>query len=375
MRKFRFVSVFVICVSLFLASCSKGERASGTPSALKDFAHTEYIVSYTSLKPGGYVATYDKDGKLLDTSKIEARNILSNTKSEDKYYFSSNRNDKHYEISQNGEIQMIAKPKELENVRDGAYFIHSEQGYVYYDMNVGMAENDSYVSQLVFGKEGEPKQHVKLHGTIQGAHILNETLYAFSQTAEKLYISTIDLTTKKKVKEIEIPNRDVFFSSSSRKSMFEVANGKLVLALSDNVDQKLPSYLAVINPDRLQVEKEVTLPNPQFIPMHMQVVQNELYVISEEGEVLAFDASFRLAEQFKLQGMNQAQKEGGIADIQIEDDKAYLFYQYTSKSSQKGNERGVIYEYSLADGKKVHEVTIKFDRDAEDITFLVKKKI
>lgn len=382
MKKLKFLGISVVFVSMFLMLFSNNKIAATAQDnqvdTLKNFNQTEYLISYTDMfKPGGYLATYDKNGKLLDQSKIKAQQILSNTKNDNMYYFSSTRNDKHYEINKKGEVKIVTKPANLKDIAAGAYFIHSEQGYVYYDANVGMTKNNGYVSYLIFWKEGaKNKQSVKLQGTIQAAHILNQKLYAFSQTGEKIYISVIDLATNKKIKEVEIPNKGVLFASTTHKSMFQVVNGKLVLALNDNVNQKLPSRLVVIDPNSLKVKKEVIFPNPRFIPIHMHVLNNQLYAIGEMREVLTFDKNFSLVKQFKLQETKAflkelQQKEGGISDIQIEGNKAYVFYQYSLEAYKNDQERGTIHEYFLEDGKRVNSVKIKFDKTPEDITFLV----
>lgn len=382
MKKFKFLGGSVIFAFMFLMLFSNNKIAATVQNnqvdTLKNFNQTEYLISYTDMfKPGGYLATYDKNGKLLDQSKIKAQQILSNTKNDNMYYFSSTRNDKHYEINKKGEVKLVTKPAKLKNIAAGAYFIHSEHGYVYYDANVGATKNYGYVSHLIFWKEGaKTKQSVQLQGTIQAAHILNQKLYAYSQTEEKIYIYVIDLTTNKKMKVAEIPNKGVLFTSTTHKSMFQVVNGKFVLALSDNVNQKLPSRLVVIDPNSLKVEKEVTFSNPRFIPIHMHVLNNQLYAIGDMGEILTFDKNFALVKQFKLQETKEflkelQQKEGVISDVQIEGNKAYVFYQYSLEAYKNGQERGAIHEYFLEDGKKVNGVKIKFDKNLDDITFLV----
>ena len=115
------------------------------------------------------------------------------------YYFSSNRNNNHYAIDKTGKMQEISRPKQLQDV-NRAYFIHAEQGYVYYDVNIGLVdEKKGYTSELVYWKDSDKRQEsVELKGMIQGAHIIESHIYAFSQTLDKVYISEIDLITNKK---------------------------------------------------------------------------------------------------------------------------------------------------------------------------------
>ncbi|MFC5772798.1 hypothetical protein [Ectobacillus antri] len=381
--RYRFLSsISILCCTIFLTSCSNESSISlsskSSERALKQISNAEYLVSYTNgLKPGGYLTTYDKEGNVLEKASIEGQSIITNAKDEDTYYFSSSRNDKHYSVTKQGQVEAISKPKNLQNTNSGAYFIHAEQGYVFYDMNIGILnEKDGYISELVYKKKGETQQHIKLKGTIQGAHIINNTLYAFSQTDQKVYISYIDLSTDKLLKEVEIPNQDVLFASSFHKSMFQIWNDKIVLSLSDNVDQKLPTRLVIINPNNGSIEKEILLNSTQSIPIHLEVINNELYIFEQTGNIQALNTNYKTIKTYSIQETSAFfnkldQKGGGIADIQIEKKKIYILYQYTDKSARKEKVRGEIHSYSLEDGKKLDETTLMFNKHWEDITFLV----
>lgn len=73
-------------------------------------------------------------------------------------------------------------------------------------MNIGLVdEKKGYTSELVYWKDSDKRQEsVELKGTIQGAHIIENHIYVFSQTLDKVYISEIDLVTNKKTNEFEI---------------------------------------------------------------------------------------------------------------------------------------------------------------------------
>ncbi|WP_440604619.1 hypothetical protein [Bacillus sp. GB_SG_008] len=332
-------------------------------------------MSYTNgFKSGGYLTTYDKEGNVLEQAPIEGQSIITNAKDENAYYFASSRNGKHYSVTKQGQIETVSKPKDLQDKNAGAYFIQAEQGYVFYDMNIGILnQKDGYIGELVYEKKGQTQQHIKLKGTIQGAHIINNTLYAFSQTDQKVYVSSINLSTNKLLKEVEIPNQDVLFASSFHKSMFQVWNGKLVLSLSDNVNQKLPTRLVIINPDNGGIEKEILL---KSVPMHLEVINNELYIFEQTGNIQVLNTNYETIKTYSIQETSAffdelGQKEGVIADIQIEQKKIYFLYQYTNESSRSGKKRGEIHSYSLEDGKKLDETTLMFNKNWEDITFLV----
>ncbi len=379
--RFRFLSsVSILCCIIFLTSCISNESSTSlfpksSEKALKQISKAEYLVSYTNgFKSGGYLTTYDKEGNVLEQAPIEGQSIITNAKDENAYYFASSRNGKHYSVTKQGQIETVSKPKDLQDKNAGAYFIQAEQGYVFYDMNIGILnQKDGYIGELVYEKKGQTQQHIKLKGTIQGAHIINNTLYAFSQTDQKVYVSSINLSTNKLLKEVEIPNQDVLFASSFHKSMFQVWNGKLVLSLSDNVNQKLPTRLVIINPDNGGIEKEILL---KSVPMHLEVINNELYIFEQTGNIQVLNTNYETIKTYSIQETSAffdelGQKEGVIADIQIEQKKIYFLYQYTNESSRSGKKRGEIHSYSLEDGKKLDETTLMFNKNWEDITFLV----
>lgn len=179
---------------LFVA-CSKSD------TELKDIQKADYLVSYSNaMKAGSYIYAYDKKGNEVSKIEVDGQSIMSNAKDEKGYYFSSNRNNNHYAIDKTGKMQEISRPKQLQDVNAGAYFIHAEQGYKFYDVNIGLIdEKKGYTSALVYWKDSDKRQEsVELKGTIQGAHIIENHIYAFSQTLDKVYISEIDLVTNKK---------------------------------------------------------------------------------------------------------------------------------------------------------------------------------
>ena len=90
------------------------------------------------MKAGGYIYAYDKKGNEISKIEVDGQSIMSNAKDGEGYYFSSNRNNNHYAIDKTGKMQEISRPKQLQDVN--AYFIHAEQGYVYYDVNIGLVD-------------------------------------------------------------------------------------------------------------------------------------------------------------------------------------------------------------------------------------------
>ncbi|MCC2463440.1 hypothetical protein LKL90_23985, partial [Bacillus mobilis] len=267
LKKYILIAKVIICTMFLFVGCSKNINDN---KELKNIQKADYLVSYSNaMKDGGYIYGYDKKGNEISKIEIDGQSMMSNAKDEKGYYFSSNRNNNHYAIDKTGKIQEINRPKELQDVNAGAYFIHAEQGYVYYDVNIGLVdEKKGYTSELVYWKDSDKKQEsVELKGTIQGAHIIQNNMYAFSQTLDKVYISEIDLATNKKINEFEIPNENVYFAPTAQKVIFQKYKDKLLLVLSDNVNQKLPPKLIMVNTKTRVVEKETILDEKQFIPV------------------------------------------------------------------------------------------------------------
>lgn len=358
---------------LFVA-CSKSD------TELKDIQKADYPVSYSNaMKAGSYIYAYDKKGNEISKIEVDGQSIMSNAKDGEGYYFSSNRNNNHYVINKIGKVQGINIPKELQDVNAGAYFIHAEQGYKFYDVNIGLVdEKKGYTSELVYWKDSDKRQEsVELKGTIQGAHIIENHIYAFSQTLDKVYISEIDLVTNKKTNEFEIPNENVYFAPTAQKVMFQKYKDKLILALSDNVNQKLPSKIMTINPKTRVVEKETILDEKQFIPVLVQVIEDKVYILNNDEKVKELDENLNIIRTYSLQSDKNTKinrEDKGISDIQVHGNKVYILYKDMNPKSKTKQLVAEIEGYDLLTGASVDKTTLQLERKWDDITFLVLKE-
>ncbi|WP_371915229.1 MULTISPECIES: hypothetical protein [Bacillus cereus group] len=347
---------------------------------LKNIQKADYLVSYSNaMKDGGYIYGYDKKGNEISKIEIDGQSMMSNAKDEKGYYFSSNRNNNHYAIDKTGKIQEINRPKELQDVNAGAYFIHAEQGYVYYDVNIGLVdEKKGYTSELVYWKDSDKKQEsVELKGTIQGAHIIQNNMYAFSQTLDKVYISEIDLATNKKINEFEIPNENVYFAPTAQKVIFQKYKDKLLLVLSDNVNQKLPPKLIMVNTKTRVVEKETILDEKQFIPVLVQIIDNKVYVLNNDEKMKELDENLNIIRTYSLQSDKNTKinrEDKGISDIQVHGNKVYILYKDMNPKSKTKQLVAEIEGYDLLTGASIEKTTLKLDEKWDDITFLVLKE-
>lgn len=331
------------------------------------------------MKAGSYIYAYDKKGNTISKMEVDGQSMMSNAKDEKGYYFSSNRNNNHYAIDKTGKMQEISRPKQLQDVNAGAYFIHAEQGYKFYDVNIGLVdEKKGYTSELVYWKENDKRQEsVELKGTIQGAHIIENHIYAFSQTLDKVYISEIDLVTNKKTNEFEIPNENVYFAPTPQKVIFQKYKDKLILALSDNVNQKLPSKLMMINPKTKVVEKETVLDDKQFIPVLVQVIEDKVYILNNDEKVKELDENLNIIRTYSLQSDKNTKitrEDKGISDIQVHGNKLYILYKDMNPKSKKKQLVAEIEGYDLLTGASIEKTTLQLERKWDDITFLVLKE-
>ncbi len=294
------------------------------------------------------------------------------------YYFSSNRNNNHYVINKIGKVQVINISKELQDVNAGAYFIHAEQGYKFYDVNIGLVdEKKGYTSELVYWKDSDKRQEsVELKGTIQGAHIIENHIYAFSQTLDKVYISEIDLITNKKTNEFEIPNENVYFTNCS-KIIFQKYKDKLLFVLSDNVNQKLPPKLIMVNRKTRVVEKETILDEKQFIPVLVQVIEDKVYVLNNDEKMKELDENLNIIRTYSLQSDKNTKinrEDKGISDIQVHGNKLYILYKDMNPKSKTKQLIAEIEGYDLLTGVSIEKTTLQLERKWDDITFLVLKE-
>ncbi|AIY77969.1 TPA: hypothetical protein ACLQU7_005988 [Bacillus tropicus] len=373
-QKCNSLTIIVICTMFLFVACSKSD------TELKDIQKADYLVSYSNaMKAGSYIYAYDKKGNTISKMEVDGQSMISNAKDEKGYYFSSNRNNNHYAIDETGKMQEISRPKQLQDVNAGAYFIHAEQGYVYYDVNIGLIdEKKGYTSELVYWKDSDKRQEsVELKGTIQGAHIIENHIYAFSQTLDKVYISEIDLVTNKKTSEFEIPNENVYFAPTPQKVIFQKYKDKLILALSDNVNQKLSSKLMMINPKTRVVEKEAVLDDERFIPVLVQVIDNKVYILNNDEKVKELDENLNIIRTYSLQSDKNTKitrEDKGIFDIQVHGNKLYMLYKDMNPKSKTKQLVAEIEGYDLLTGASIEKTTLQLDKKWDDITFLIMKE-
>ncbi|PFR89159.1 hypothetical protein COK43_17440 [Bacillus cereus] len=373
-QKCNSLTIIVICTMFLFVACSKSD------TELKDIQKADYLVSYSNaMKAGSYIYAYDKKGNTISKMEVDGQSMISNAKDEKGYYFSSNRNNNHYAIDETGKMQEISRPKQLQDVNAGAYFIHAEQGYVYYDVNIGLIdEKKGYTSELVYWKDSDKRQEsVELKGTIQGAHIIENHIYAFSQTLDKVYISEIDLVTNKKTDEFEIPNENVYFAPTPQKVIFQKYKDKLILALSDNVNQKLSSKLMMINPKTRVVEKEAVLDDERFIPVLVQVIDNKVYILNNDEKVKELDENLNIIRTYSLQSDKNTKitrEDKGIFDIQVHGNKLYMLYKDMNPKSKTKQLVAEIEGYDLLTGASIEKTTLQLDKKWDDITFLIMKE-
>ncbi|MGK9485933.1 hypothetical protein [Bacillus tropicus] len=373
-QKYNSLTIIVICTMFLFVACSKSD------TELKDIQKADYLVSYSNaMKAGSYIYAYDKKGNEVSKIEVDGQSIMSNAKDGERYYFSSNRNNNHYAIDKTGKMQEISRPKQLQDVNAGAYFIHAEQGYKFYDVNIGLVdEKKGYTSELVYWKDSDKRQEsVELKGTIQGAHIIENHIYTFSQTLDKVYISEIDLVTNKKTNEFEIPNENVYFAPTAQKIIFQKYKDKLLFVLSDNVNQKLPPKLIMVNTKTRVVEKETILDEKQFIPVLVQVIEDKVYILNNDEKVKELDENLNIIRTYSLKSDKNTKitrEDKGISDIQVHGNKLYMLYKDMNPKSKTKQLVAEIEGYDLLTGASIEKTILQLDKKWDDITFLIMKE-
>ncbi|MGG3871448.1 hypothetical protein [Brevibacillus laterosporus] len=365
MKKLTGIKVLIVISLLFLTSCSSSN------DKLENMEKGKFIIGYSQfLKADGKFVVYDSSGNALSEVNVEPTQLRSTAKDNKNYYFVSARSGVRYQVSNSGEVTDLMNPNDSK-ASGGSYFIHAEDGFVFYDINIGKEEGQNeYVSQLVYWKNTQnEKNHVELKGTIMGAHVIDNKIYALSDTLEKMYISVIDTNTNKKVNEFEIKNQGTFFEATNDKYIFQEYKDKLLLAVRD-INKEKPSRIYVIDYKSQKIDREILFDHG-FSPYSITVLKDQVYIVGENEEILEFSSDLKLQRKYALQHTNQFNSLNtfGMGDLVVRDQFLYVLYEYNRKT----DERGQIITYDIQTGKMIESTVIKDKKKWEFIRFEVIK--
>lgn len=185
------------------------------------------------------------------------------------------------------------------------------------------------------------------------------------------------MNTNKKTNEFEIPNENVYFAPTPQKVIFQKYKDKLILALSDNVNQKLPPKLIMVNTKTRVIEKETILDEKQFIPVLVQVIDNKVYILNNDEKVKELDENLNIIRTYSLQSDKNTKitrEDKGISDIQVHGNKLYILYKDMNPKSKTKQLVAEIEGYNLLTGASIEKTTLQLDKKWDDITVLIMKE-
>ena len=93
----------------------------------------------------------------------------------------------HYAIDKTGKMQEISRPETITRCKRRAYLYMQSKVIEFYDVNIGLVDERGYKVNLYIGNSDKRQESVELKGTIQGAHIIENHIYAFSQARQSIY--------------------------------------------------------------------------------------------------------------------------------------------------------------------------------------------
>lgn len=169
----------------------------------------------------------------------------------------------------------------------------------------------------------------------------------------------------------------MYFAPTAQKIIFQKYKDKLLFVLSDNVNQKLPPKLIMVNTKTRVVEKETILDEKQFIPVLVQVVEDKVYILNNDEKVKELDENLNIIRTYSLQSDKNTKitrEDKGISDIQVHGNKLYILYKDMNPKSKTKQLVAEIEGYDLLTGASIEKTTLQLERKWDDITFLMVKE-
>lgn len=146
---------------------------------------------------------------------------------------------------------------------------------------------------------------------------------------------------------------------------------------SDNVNQKLPSKLFMVNTKTRVVEKETIVDDKKVIPVLVHVSDNNVYILDQDEKMKELDEDLNIIRTYSLHSdkiTKIAREDKGICDIQVQENKIYILYKDMNSKSKTKELVAEIEGYDLLMGASIEKTTLQLERKWDDITFLVLKE-
>lgn len=339
---------------------------SADPKSFTSLDDGMFMIAFSNiLDSGSRLAVYNHAGEELETHFFPTFDIGVSNESSNYYSFLGHRSNQHAKIDkQTGELTTLNHPEDLEE-EGGAYFMHSEEGFSFYDINVGGTEasDGKYMSYLVFWEDEEEseKQYTELEGTIQAAHIYQDKIYAFSEDVFDAghWLNVINSETGILEEVIDLAFDENMYPAIDDEANVLIGN-TVYLTVTDNVDSVKNAQFLSVNLDTKEVQIEHEFVD-SFNPIGIYVYDEQFYVLSSDGDVTVFSNKLELENKFTLSGF-QSMSGYMIADMIFHNETIQILYQLVDSGNKY---QGTLVSYDLFTGSVIESNEITHNKDFE----------
>ncbi|MDQ0494585.1 hypothetical protein [Paenibacillus brasilensis] len=394
------VIVMACLIGLLLTLCIISNNSKSRPS--KDLNHSintlsekiklntaekGFVVIYSdAMKEGADLVSYSSTGDIIGKQKLkDGRAFYYFTKFDGNYYIASERQNRHYVMDNYGNIYSFFGPAKYNKDRAiGTSFIKSSGDYLFFTMNVGTNPQYSpkvYSNELVYSKMGESAlHHVMLPGYFQSVVEKENKAYVLyiDGNGENVGIYVIDLNTNRLLHNYSIQNhksqeRAYYPVGQNNGSSLLWFHNRLIIMLDGNRPgiQDRP-IIQILNPSDGSLDKEISISNESFSLYDTALHNGNLYVISNNGEIMAYDSSLKNVKKIQLkQNKEFIQKKetdrGYISSTRISGNSIDILYDFVKKSPKDRVRE--IRRYSLETGAEEAVIPLTYHSNKEMIRF------
>lgn len=390
-RKFGIGLVLIVLILFFLFFILNGKSyiTSEEDTKIEDKNETEFVVIYSSaMEEGVDIVEYNFSGNILNKKNFkDGRALYYTTKFNDKYYITSERQNRHYIWDQTEGISTFFGPTKYdEDIGIGSSFAKSSNEYLFFSMNVGTNPKFSpneYSNELVYlQRSGSDYKNIMLPGYFQSVIEKDNKGYVLYLDGEdnSMGISVIDLIKNTKISDFSVNNHEnqgkgFYPASINNGSSLQLFNDRLLLFLDGNrSDIQYKPIMQIINPLDGSLEKEISISKETFSLFDSIVYNDKLYLISEDAKIMVWNSSIQEEQMIQLkqdQAFLEKQKaeRGYISGVQISGDSIYLLYDFVN--NKPINRDREIRRYNLQNGTEEAVISLNLQSDKEMVRFFI----
>lgn len=346
------------------------------------------IIYSDAMADGAQILKYSSNGDILKTTKVpDGKALYYSTKVKDKYYIMSERKNHHLQIDTNDNISSFFGPSSYSKDKNiGTSFLRSNNKYIFYSMNVGAGSNyspDKYLNELVYTKiQNDASRNIKLEGYIQSAVEKDDKAYVlyFSGTDNSIGIYVIDLNKNTILKNLKIDNHKsengegLYPVGQGNGSALQIFDNRLIIFLDGNSPKnQYKPIIKIFDFEKGEINEELKLTSPPFSINDIKIVQNKMYILSNDAVLLTYQnlntpPQFITLEQDQKFIQEQQKDSGIISGFEIKDGYVYLLYDFV-KNPPRDRKRE-LKKYNLQTGASQNTIVLKYRSSKEMIRLM-----